>query len=153
MEHGSWENTFQQTMVPECPSVHFVHELVGDVESSLPQSHFDLIYSISALEEVSVGELRGILEAAFQLLAPGGYLFGTHDLCFGNIERAEAFVDILQDTGYSIERQKGIFDVRLSHVLLEHPAVVMLIYQQNHPEDTRSYVGHWGTMFFVAQKA
>jgi hypothetical protein len=149
----TWEQTFDHNVGALCPNVKFVRELVGDPDSSLPNMYFDLVYSISVLEEVGEGTLKDILTASAQLLKPDGYLFGTHDFCFGNLDRGRAFIDLLRETGYEITCSDDPLDIPMTHLLLEQPTSAMLLYQQGHPEESRKFVGHWGTIFFAARKA
>ena len=149
----NWDGTFSEKVERYCPKVRFVRELLGETPSSIPDNYFDVVLSISVLEEVGVSVLRSNLSAAYTKIAPGGYLIGTHDLCLSHTERAEEYVQIQRDVGFELEFSPDQMTFDCSNVLLENPSVVMRWYQQAHPDDaSRKYVGHYGTIFTVARK-
>jgi SAM-dependent methyltransferase len=149
-----WSDRFDKEMVSQCPRVTFKQCLVGEeIEGQeLPKGTFDLIYSISVLEEMPLDAAGGIISAASQLLKPGGWLIGTYDLLLSNFQQLT--------TEYSNVQRKADLDIATppqafdwSQTLIENPASVMLWYMSGYPElQSQMFWGHHGTIFTSAQK-
>ena len=157
-DSSKWEENYQANIVNTCPHVKLVRGLVGSTEfpADLPVGYFDVVYSISILEEVTVPVLRAIVRSASELLRPGGWLIGTHDLKGAVLpDRLKAYFDFHRECGLDLGDipDPASVTVDWEYALIEHPAMVMLAYQMATPEETRKYWGHWTTMFTAAQKS
>ena len=137
-----------QVLAPGCT---YKRGLLGsDCKAELPEAFFDIICSVSVLEEVSIDVVRGILKHASRLLKPGGVLIGTHDLFIDAPGRVAEYMKAHSDAGLDLEEPSP--QVNLSpQMLLENPSCVMLYYQ-HHEGENRKFWGHWGTMWTVARK-
>ena len=64
------------------PEVKFVLERLGIPDSTLPERHFDVIYSLSALEHVPAEATSSVWSHMDKLLKPGGELIHAIDVPF-----------------------------------------------------------------------
>ncbi len=163
-ETDDWDRNYEERVVKPCPDVTLVRGLLASDEFpvDLPAASFDVVYSISVLEEVPIPLMRDIVAAASALLKPGGWLIGTHDVNAGAgvvnhvpfADRIRAYFDAHTEVGLSLGDvpDPGRIEIEWQQMLLEHPAIVMLAYQAETPEAERTYGGHWGTLFTAAQK-
>jgi hypothetical protein len=148
----TWEERFQKEVAPFCQKVKFVRTLVGEKNTLLPENYFDVIVSVSVLEEMPVDAAGRIVTAASKLLRSGGTLIGSYDLLLSDYTRIA--------TEYFWEHKKADLDLDLPQnglidwekALIENPVSVMLWYQGSMPEN-RKYWGHHGSLFTVATKA
>jgi SAM-dependent methyltransferase len=151
----TWEQRFRNEVGIRCPNVRFVKILVGEREPSreeLPADYFDLIVSVSVLEEMPVAQAGKIVAAASKLLRKGGVLIGSYDLLLSNYSAIT--------TEYYYEHRKAGLDIAIpppglldwSSVLVENPPAVMLWYAGALPEKGREYWGHHGSLFTVGAK-
>lgn len=154
-----WNARFEREVLAHCPNVKFVRGLVGSQEfpADLPENYFDVILSISILEEVPQELLGVIIPAASKLLATDGWLIGTHDLSGRMLPgRYQAFLEAHDQAGLTIAGAVAVSEIEASidwqQVVLENPLSVMLYYQGHIPEDVRKYWGHFTTMFTAAHK-
>jgi SAM-dependent methyltransferase len=147
-----WETHFARRVAPHCPKVTFQRCLLGEpADAVLPDGGFDAIYSTSVLEELAMDAVEIVLSTAYRKLRPGGILFGTHDLYLrGAEERIEQYLAAHRAAGFVINGDVPEFDWHT--VLLENPTSVMLYYQGHEPEETRTYHGHYATLYTVAWK-
>ena len=155
--HIDWSARYQTHIVSQCPSVTLRRGLVGSAErvADLPEGYFDLIFSISIVEEVPEPVLAAIVAHAARLLKPGGWLIGTHDTRQDMIpERIEKYLRYHRDNGLCIDGAPCADDIFVDwrYAVVEHPDVVMLAYMHNQPFETRKYRGHFTTLFTAAQK-
>lgn len=72
-------NRFEQAL-KQRRNTHFVRGLLGEFNSQLPDSHFDLVFSVSVLEHVPADRKREVYGDMFRVLAPGGYIVHTIDI-------------------------------------------------------------------------
>lgn len=150
-----WEREFDKAVAPHTRQVKFVRELLSrnTPSSALPQNYFDVIASVSVLEEVPLSVVEEVLEAAFDKLRPGGVLIGTHDMRLEIApQRIPGYIALHQKIGFEIEPLPVMPDLNVLQLLIENPTAVMIWYEQEEPEEGRKYWGHWGTCFTVARK-
>lgn len=155
-----WDERFQREVLAHCPNVKFVRGLVGSEThpAGLPEGYFDVILSISILEEVPQELFQKIIPHAARLLAPGGWLIGTHDLAGRMLPgRYKAYREAHEQCGLVIDGAPEPEDIeRLidwQQVVLENPLSVLLYYQGHIAEEERKYWGHFTTMFTAARQA
>ncbi len=150
-----WESQFRSAVAPHTPDVKFARELLSRTtqNSELPNNYFDVIASVSVLEEVPLAVVEDILGASFDKLRPGGLLIGTHDVRIETAgERMPAYIALHQKVGFEIEAMPVMPQLNVVRLLVENPTAVMIWYQGGEPEDQRKFWGHWGTCFTVARK-
>ena len=81
-QNDEWEVLFKETMGEDVLSnATFKRGLLGSPDKcDLPEGFFDVVCSVSVLEEVPIGKLPGLIHHAARLLKPGGVFIGTHDI-------------------------------------------------------------------------
>jgi len=152
-KRDEWEAWYRRYIVEPCPRAHLVRGLLGAGEiPALDEGTFDLICSVSVLEELDEESVRRVIAHAERLLAPGGVLVGTFDVPLyapgytGRLTRAVA------GSGLRFHETPALEDsTDFNALLIESPTVVMLTYQMCDGDD-RSFRGHWGSAWFVVEK-
>lgn len=149
-----WEQLFAQRMVAACPNVHFARGLLGvDELSELEPGSFDMIASVSVLEEIPYDQLRPILEHCKKLLAPGGVFVGTFDVMLKHPNGVLKFANLCQEIGLTpCAAIPNAIEPDYASLLIESPSVVMLTYQMAEGEHRR-FNGHWTSAYFSATRA
>jgi len=152
----AWDAAYEENLVRRYPHVTFRRGLLGDPETDrdLPQDHFDMVVSVSVLEEVSVARVREITRSSHGLLRRGGRYLGTHDIVLGDTARFRALIQVLGDCGFQVDPaacERAWRDIEVGQILLENPTVVMVGYQGDEGDDRR-YPGHWTTVYFDCPK-
>jgi SAM-dependent methyltransferase len=129
-----------------------VRALLGE-DDGLPEQSFDMIVSVSVLEEVTVDTLRRILQRAYRLLKPGGIFASSCDLQIANTAHFDAYVEAHRACGFESDPPppSSVTMPEVQRLLLEAAPVVMCHYQGADPEE-RTYWGHFGTVFSVARR-
>ena len=155
-EHD-WNALYQSRIVQNCPHVTLRRGLVGSKErpADLPEGYFDVVLSVSILEEVRETVLASIIGHAAALLKPGGWLIGTHDVAPDMVPRRLAeYLRIQEAHGLHIAgAPSSRVKINWPFALLEHGNVSMLEYQAHQPFETRKFRGHFTTLFTAARKA
>ena len=158
-----WHATYKAQLLDRLPNTKLVLGQLGtraDTRRSLPLGYFDMICSVSVLEEIASREtIVSILSHAHALLAQGGVLANTHDIVLGDPTRPKLQLDCEHEAGFRhhlSDRENVILSAPSDYVpwykaLLENPTQAMLCY--NVGEDERTYSGHWSTLFSSVQKA
>lgn len=135
------------------PKVKFVRALLGPREKTralIPENYFDLVFSVSVLEELPLKTVAEVFVHCFALLGPGGHLVFSHDLRVGHPKRLRRVLRLLRLSGFEIRaRWKDRFFPDWKNALLENQLMVMLYYQaEDRKDEHRHYQGNWTT--FVA---
>ena len=150
-DRNAWEKRFDQEVRSKAPECTFRRGLLGgSCGADLPSNYFDVVCSVSVLEEVTIETVRDILKHAARLLKPGGALIGTHDLLTVSPERIGEYVAAHAAAGLELPIETLAPEIN-DKTLIENPTSVMIWYQMNEPE-TRKYWGHWATIWTVATK-
>ena len=146
-----WETQFDKNVRAKAPTCTYKRGLLGrDCRAELPENYFDVICSVSVLEEIPIEAVQDVMCHAARLLKPGGALIGTHDLPIIRPARLEQYVAAHATAG--LELQAMIPEIKWpSHMLLENPTSAMLYYLHSEG-DNRKYTGHWTTIWTVAKK-
>lgn len=66
--------------VPEVEDVRIVPAYLGDFDSRLPDAHFDVVFSISVMEHVSLDAQERFFRDCTRILKPGGLMLHAIDL-------------------------------------------------------------------------
>lgn len=150
-EKDQWEAMYHQSIVKHCPKVHLVRGLIGKLEPGLvPENYFDLICSVSVLEEIK--DLESLLTQIHRLLRPGGITINSFDWRLNNRKKYRRFVEAHWKAGFDIatrSKRPPRFDIH--EILLEHCTNVIAFYQGDQTEERR-YRGHYGTLIITAAR-
>ena len=147
-DRKGWEETYQDELVTRFPKAKFARGLLGEHKrksTELPEGYFDMVCSVSVLEEVPLKAATDIVSHCYQLLRPNGVFMGTHDICLRNMERIKLFIDACCACGFQCEGVRTPTELDGTGLLIENPTVVMLNYQNDEGEHRR-YRGHWTTL-------
>jgi SAM-dependent methyltransferase len=151
---NNWNEQFDKDVRTLCTNTTFKTGLLGsdDYPVSLPEGYFDVVCSVSVLEEIPIEAVDVIIEHAARLLKPDGWLIGTKDILLSrDNQRAQRYFAMHRDHNLDLGPTADLaFD--WSNVLLENGSTVIMYYQMGEPEENRKYWGHYGTLFTAAQK-
>lgn len=152
-EKQTWEDLYHRCITKNCPKARLVRAHLGKAGPGvLPENYFDVICSVSVLEELLRGDVETILKHAHRLLRPGGMLLNTIDWRINDQKHVGHIVRAHWACGFDIgvtSAKPPPFDI--NGLLLENPTAVMRMYQHADGEQ-RSYRGHWGTFFVRARR-
>jgi SAM-dependent methyltransferase len=70
--------------IPDIPGMRLVRAKIGDFSSDLPDSYFDLIFSVSVIEHIPIPALPNFWKDQRRLLRPGGRIVHAIDLYVGD---------------------------------------------------------------------
>ncbi|MAY75478.1 MAG: hypothetical protein CMJ31_12345 [Phycisphaerae bacterium] len=148
-----WNDLYAEHIAAPCREAKLHRGLLGvDGGHDLEPDSFDMIASVSVLEELDTATLNAVVADAARLLRQGGALVGSFDLILNRPRMLEKLVAACDAAGLDIPRAPGpISAAKWNDVLIESPSVVMLTYQMGQREH-RTYSGHWGAAWFVAIK-
>lgn len=156
-----WLGRHRTELAEPYPATRFVLGQLGTdlhTAAALPKGHFDLVCSVSVLEEIGSRDIIvSIARHARELLRPGGVFANTHDINYGDQIRTRFYMECLEAAGYDATPRgeeagilNDVFGYRpFNKVLLENPTQAMLCYNAGGPE--RTYSGHWSTIFSVSE--
>jgi hypothetical protein len=131
----------------------------GNTIDSLPTGYFDMVCSVSVLEELpDPAIVTAIIAHARQLLRMGGIFINTHDIKYNDATRRQLIYDVhghaemyihLEGPEYSVIHDLQAY-IPLDMCLLENPTMAMCCY--NFGESDRPFTGHWTTLLMSALK-
>ena len=152
-DRDQWEAWYEEHLVGPCPGANLVRGLLGaDDVPELEDGSFDLICSISVLEELDRETVARVVEHAERLLAPGGVFVGTIDVPLYALGHTERLTRAVDGSGLEFREPPAVETLEnFNTLLIENPTVVMLTYQMADGED-RTFRGHWGSAWFVVEK-
>ncbi|MGD8330487.1 MAG: class I SAM-dependent methyltransferase [Acidobacteriota bacterium] len=157
-DREAWEQRYREELVERYPRARFVRGLMGlhgSARPHLPENYFDLVCSVSVLEEIRISEVIDVLTHCRALLKDGGSLINSHDVQLPHWQRAAQFIDAHRqagfDPGIDPQRQQEIAQGRSfdsSEIVIQNPARVMLN-KKTYRGEHEPYGGHVSTI--VAQ--
>lgn len=160
-DRGAWEQRHREELVERYPRARFVRGLMGlhgSARPHLPEDHFDLVCSVSVLEELRISEVIDVLTHCHALLKDGGGLINSHDVQWPHWQRAADFIDAHRqagfDPGIDPQRQQDIAQGRsfdASEILIQNPARVMLN-RKTFRGEHEPYGGHLSTIVAEVSK-
>lgn len=155
-KQAHWEKAYEEYKAKH-PRVKFVRALLGQPEKTrpfIPENYFDLVCSVSVMEELELRMVTAVVGHCFALLVPGGHLVFSHDLRIGDAKRLRQILQVLRHAGFKIRaRWKDQFFPDWKTALLENQLMVMVFYQvQDRQDQHRHYQGNWTTFFVDALK-
>lgn len=137
------------------PNVHFVQMLLGDEERArgvIPNHYFDLVISVSVLEELEPKIFERVLRHAFDLLIPGGKLLCSMDLKLGDIDTLSARIASVHKCGFEWNVDESTLKfIGWDNVLMEDQFMIMVHYQ-NAEGENRRFRGNYTTVMIEAAK-
>ena len=137
-DRNAWEKRFDQEVRSKAPECTFRRGLLGgSCGADLPSNYFDVVCSVSVLEEVTIETVRDILKHAARLLKPGGALIGTHDLHAP--ERIGEYVAAHAAAGLELPIETLAPEIN-DKTLIENPTSVMIWYPVTSEQDGRQNV-------------
>jgi SAM-dependent methyltransferase len=152
----AWEKAYSQ-YINRFAKMKFVRGLLGNQERTrgkIPEKYFDLIYSVSVLEEVNRKVFQQILEHCYALLVPGGHLLFSHDVRTNDAKRVRRVIRLVKAAGFTLNAHwwDG-WKIKQKNVLLENQIIAMLFYQAGSSKgENRTYKGNWMTVVVDAIK-
>lgn len=149
-----WEQMYDEYIRKPCPNATLVRGLLGgdnDLPSLEPGS-FDLIASVSVLEELPREAFMPVISHAARLLAPGGLFAGTFDVMLKWPNSINPMVEAVRAVGLEMTTPaQNRLAADFNELLIESPSTVMLTYQMAEG-DARKFNGHWSSAWFIARK-
>ena len=154
-EKDTWYNTHSQ-IHSKYPNIKLVKGLLGDKRNlqDIPLNYFDLVCSVSVIEEIEIDILQKVIKHCYDLLKKGGCFLNTHDTQLGDTNRLIEVVETFKSCGFhidSIDRNSIDWNALAYRAWLENPFGAM-VYYQGHQDEDRKYWGHWATALIVAYK-
>jgi SAM-dependent methyltransferase len=152
-DRAAWEQRFNREIRDKAPECTYRRGLLGRGSTAdLPEGYFDVVCSVSVLEELPLDVLQDVLNHVSRLLKPGGTMVGTHDLLLEteNPARLGEYAAALTQAGLDFGANSPPMLIG-KRTLLESPSAAMLWYQGHQGQD-RGFWGHWSTIWTVAAK-
>jgi SAM-dependent methyltransferase len=147
-----WKKEIERKISSVPKSCTFRYGLLGvEHAADLPEGFFDVVCSVSVLEEMPIEGFSSIIEHAARLLKPGGVLIGTQDFCSMRKERLRQCSEIQRDYGLAVDDPPDPLVID-DKTLVENPTMAMLVYQGVKVAGEYGYFGHWSTLWSVAKK-
>jgi SAM-dependent methyltransferase len=137
------------------PQVRFVQGLLGAGGNALADASFDLVCSVSVLEELEPPVIDAVVRDAARLLRPGGLFVNSMDCTTRYIERIEYFFRC--QLRHGLRWVKPVKGPRLKwdihDVAFEDPCFVMKHYMGYQPDEGRLWTGNFATVLSASRKA
>jgi SAM-dependent methyltransferase len=144
---------FDREVRSKAPQCAYRRGLLGAGSiADLPEGYFDVVCSVSVLEELPAEVLGEVLKHVARLLKHDGTMIGTHDLLLETEDpvRLGAYAAALAGAGLDFGADQAPMLIG-KRTLLESPSAAMLWYQGHQAKD-RTFWGHWSTIWTVATK-
>jgi hypothetical protein len=101
---AEWAKEMERQISAVPKSCTFRNDLLGEQNGTdLPEGFFDVVCSVSVLEEMPIERFSSIIEHASRLLKPGGVLIGTQDFFLMRKDRLRQCSEIQREYGLDIE--------------------------------------------------
>lgn len=153
-DRQEWQTKYD-ALKAKYPNVHFVQMLLGDPEKArgiIPNNYFDLVISVSVLEELQPKVFEQVLRHAYQILLPGGKLLCSMDLVIGDIDTLKARISSVRQCGFEWKvDETALKFIWWDNVLMEDQFMIMVGYQRQEGE-TRHFRGNYTTVMIEAVK-
>lgn len=136
------------------PGVRFVDGLMGAGRNPLPDASFDLVCSVSVLEEVEPAAITDIVADAVRLLRPGGLFVNSMDCTTRFTERVEHFFRRQEAEGlrFLAPGSRPQLDWNIHDVAFEDPCFVMKHYMGYQPDEGRQWPANFATVLSASRK-
>jgi SAM-dependent methyltransferase len=152
-EGDNWNARHKRDLADACPQTQFHRGLLGGANpAGLVDASFDLVCSVSVLEELNAQTVQNIFSHAHRLLKAGGSFINSFDFPVAHAKMIPQYLQAQISAGFAFEEaSRSINFPDYQELLIENPTAVMLSYQGDQPEQRR-YGGHWSTVVTVALK-
>ncbi len=169
------DDTVKDNYVPEerlrkyredYPKVKFHGGLLGDFNPALPQNYFDMVYSVSTIEHVPHDNLAAAFDEAFKLLKPGGIMFHSYDVYYG--QNVKPVFDAYENSGFDWLKPRETMNVFweewlckndyevmksiLPILMIENPMFVAEVYMWQQKREDRNRPWNWLTVLTAGRK-
>jgi len=144
----------RQKVEPRFPRIHFVRGLMGAGRNELPAGHFDMVCSVSVLEELAAEEITKVVADAARALKVGGIFANSMDLTTRYTERVEHFFRCHCSYGFEWLDSScdGSLEWNMHEVAFEDPCYVMQVYMGYQSDEGRQWPGNFCTVLSAARK-
>jgi SAM-dependent methyltransferase len=145
-----WEENYSE-YISHFPHCRFHRGLVGQGKNDLPTGYFDVVCSVSVLEELPPDVLADVLADAHRVLKPGGYFINSFDFMEGSTAVLNNYLKLQVKTGFDLE-DPGQSPVNLfrSDLAIEDQRTVMRWYY-GEPDPERKWRTNWHTLLTKAK--
>lgn len=155
MSAEQWESAYQTQVVEQLSQVTLVRGLLGNGEPPrppLPKQHFDILCSVSVIENIPEEKWVAVFSHAFSILKPGGVFVNTTDMPLTVVHKLRRLIEAQQIAGFVLEGDVGqiLASVDLNKVIFENPTVSAIVYGRI--TSSGRYQGHESTILTVALK-
>jgi SAM-dependent methyltransferase len=146
-----WEEYYAE-YISHFPHCHFHRGLVGKGKNDLPTGYFDVVCSVSVLEELPPDVLADVLADAHRVLKPGGYFINSFDFMEGSTAVLNNYLRLQVEAGFAFE-DPGQSPVNLfrSDLAIEDQRTVMHWHYPEEPDPERQWRTNWHTLLTKAE--
>jgi SAM-dependent methyltransferase len=151
-QEEEWKKTYLE-YTAGLPHGHFHRGLLGPQKNDLPDGTFDVVCSVSVLEELFYEDLANTIGDAHRILKPGGYFINSFDFVEGSENTLNTYLRTQVEAGFSFDDP---FDHPISlarkDLAFEDQWTVMEYYNMNQPDVGRQWQGNWCTLLTVSRR-
>jgi SAM-dependent methyltransferase len=146
-----WEENYSE-YISHFPRCHFHRGLVGQGKNDLPTEYFDVVCSVSVLEELPPNVLADVLADAHRVLKPGGYFINSFDFMEGTTAVLNNYLKLQVEAGFDLE-DPGQSPVNLFRrdLAIEDQRTVMHYNYPEEPDPERKWRNNWHTLLTKAK--
>jgi len=131
---------------------HFHRGLVGKGKNDLPSGYFDVVCSVSVLEEIPPDVLADVLTDAHRLLKPGGYFVNSFDFMEGSTYNLDQYLRLQVEAGFDLEVPgRSPINLFRTDLAIEDQKTVMQWYYPEEPDPVREWRSNWHTLLTTAK--
>jgi SAM-dependent methyltransferase len=136
------------------PRVRYVDGLMGAGRNALPEASFDVVCSVSVLEELEPPAISEIVADAARLLRPGGLFVNSMDCTTRFTERVEHFFACQEAEGLRFVKpgSSPALDWSIHDVAFEDPCFVMQHYMGYQPDEGRRWPANFATVLSASRR-
>lgn len=144
-----WEASYSD-YIAQFPQGHFHRGLLGKGLNDLPAGYFDIVCSVSVLEEIAPEVLPEVIKDAHRVLKPGGWFINSFDFRPDLTVVLNEYLKLQVRAGFDLEvPEQPPISLYRKDLAMEDQRLVMLNYQGA----TQSrFGGNWHT-FLTASRA
>jgi SAM-dependent methyltransferase len=148
---AGWERNYQ-VFTAGIPHGHFHRGLLAAGKNDLPDAGFDIVCSVSVMEELSAEDLADVIGEAHRVLKPGGYFINSFDFIEGSSDILNNYLALQVQAGFSFDDPwDQPINLTRKDVAHEDQWIVMQIYNSSQPDVGRQWNGNWCTFLTVSR--
>lgn len=159
-EAGFYDREKFDAALDRRPHSHFVDGLMGNFSVELPNDYFDMVFSVSVLEHVSIPQVKDVCRDMLRVLKPGG--ISVHSIDVNKIDTITVgwiWYMAHRRSGFKIKTQPQLswkmYDKPSNELLLENQMHVYQKYgrRENIWTDMKKLPSYtYGTILMIAEK-